>query len=75
MNLDEGAVTVSVSFNLRFKLKEKHINLPNYYWPNLGHVPTTYLFRCFLRAKLSYYSHKNLDWMPGRPKQHMSTKL
>lgn len=63
---------ITASFNLRFKLEEGHIDLPNTYRPNLGPVPTTDLLRCFLKAKSGCCSQKDLDWMLGRPKPHRS---
>lgn len=36
--LDEGAVTVTVPFNLRFKVEEEHVNFPSIGWLNLDQV-------------------------------------
>lgn len=40
---------LSLSFNRRFKIKERHIYFPNRDWPTLGRVPTT----CAVRDGLS----------------------
>lgn len=51
--------------------------MPNIYWPKLVMCPP--LMRSgrdySLKAKLSCYSQKNLDWMLSRPKQLTYTKL